>query len=258
MHSDLEGRFVVVDLVFPFSFICIINIYASNVENEKKVFFSSLSRWCVTGCVLIGDWNVHLACNDPQVDLWRALHPDDRTFSRRQVVLGSLKQSRIEYCLADAIRVNLISSASKRSRGGTQWVFISSLLQDEDFILDMSALIDTKDLQSWWTASKRERQLCGRVEEEALRYEQDPHRGAKDFLGFLLARDKASGYGKNILALLNEHGVIMSDEFDKVQALTDFYAPLFTLEVSDHAATDYLLFFIEHMLGEDDRLACIA
>lgn len=45
-------------------------------------------------------------------DIWCGLHDSDRGYSRRQVVKGVLKQSRIDLCLVFSNQVNLCESAS--------------------------------------------------------------------------------------------------------------------------------------------------
>lgn len=99
----------------------LINLYALNVEMERKEIFTKLKRVCTGNCLVVGDfnvwctrmdvWNTENLKNDASrnvlndvihnnlVDVWRCKNPYKRSFSRRQMVNGELKQSRIDLCL---------------------------------------------------------------------------------------------------------------------------------------------------------------
>ncbi len=99
----------------------LINIYAPNVEIERKEVFKEMKPLCKGKCIVVGYFNVWCTRldasssanfksdvsrkylnewmqSDDMVDVWREENPY-REFSRRQMVMGSLKQSRIDLCL---------------------------------------------------------------------------------------------------------------------------------------------------------------
>ncbi len=99
----------------------LINIYAPNVEIERKEVFKEIKPLCKGKCIVVGYFNVWCTRldasssanfkldvsrkylnewmqSDDMVDVWREENPY-REFSRRQMVMGSLKQSRIDLCL---------------------------------------------------------------------------------------------------------------------------------------------------------------
>lgn len=123
VYSDTEGRVLVIDCKHDDVCIRIINVYAQNVESERKKFFLSLKKLYSMNMILLGDFNVRMSPCDVSrnnvyrsdtsreelkrlmsvcrlYDVWRTAYPRLRTFSRRQVVLTVLKQSRIDYCFA--------------------------------------------------------------------------------------------------------------------------------------------------------------
>ena len=119
VHDDNNGRILVLDFEYMDMKFRIINVYAPNNEIERKVLFIEVGRWSVGNCIVVGDFNVKLDRldmtrgaafrNDASrgvlkkmmfekklIDIWRDDNPDKREFSRRQVVLGELKQTRID------------------------------------------------------------------------------------------------------------------------------------------------------------------
>uniref|UniRef100_A0A8C7Y4N2 Endonuclease/exonuclease/phosphatase domain-containing protein n=1 Tax=Oryzias sinensis TaxID=183150 RepID=A0A8C7Y4N2_9TELE len=120
MEADPAGRFLIMDLRWAGKSMRLFNIYASNDQRERKIFFHSLRPALSDDTVLIGDFNtvlsrVDLSVNNTYkedvgrqelgslmldnniIDIWRLLNPNKRDFSRRQVVKGQLKQSRIDH-----------------------------------------------------------------------------------------------------------------------------------------------------------------
>lgn len=126
IHSDIAGRLMVIDICTDALQQRLINIiYAPNSEKERKTFFT-------------GDFNTTLSKHDISVnntyraeisrnilpsimknnnliDIWRTLNPRKRQFSRRQLVEGKLKQSRIDLCLVAAMLIRKISSINTRN-----------------------------------------------------------------------------------------------------------------------------------------------
>ena len=97
----------------------IFNVYASNLDKERKVFLSELKKWCTVNTVIMGDFNIVQSRMDMSInnvfkpdvsrrelcsfilendmcDVWRASNPNGRVFSRCQVVQNVLKQTRID------------------------------------------------------------------------------------------------------------------------------------------------------------------
>uniref|UniRef100_A0A3Q3LVM9 Endonuclease/exonuclease/phosphatase domain-containing protein n=1 Tax=Mastacembelus armatus TaxID=205130 RepID=A0A3Q3LVM9_9TELE len=108
------------DVVCDGQRIRLISIHAPNDGSARRDFFMSLEKWCTQATIIIGDWNVVMERRDAGVnnkygndvsrkamwnlmsvgklvDVWRTLHPNMTAFSRRQVILGKMKQSRIDF-----------------------------------------------------------------------------------------------------------------------------------------------------------------
>uniref|UniRef100_A0A672H4Y0 Endonuclease/exonuclease/phosphatase domain-containing protein n=1 Tax=Salarias fasciatus TaxID=181472 RepID=A0A672H4Y0_SALFA len=117
LGKDNEGRLIIIEVVQDHETYRIINLYCPNGEGERIKFLKQLWKWCsgVKNCFLVGDFNICLTKMDRAqqerhkkdasrtelinlmeqnslVDIWRILHPNKCQFSRRQVVLGELKQ----------------------------------------------------------------------------------------------------------------------------------------------------------------------
>uniref|UniRef100_A0A3Q1GX90 Endonuclease/exonuclease/phosphatase domain-containing protein n=1 Tax=Anabas testudineus TaxID=64144 RepID=A0A3Q1GX90_ANATE len=122
VHNDAGGRLLVVDILRGVERLRVMNLYGPNGEGERAAFFRRCRRWVDAQSVVIGDWNVVMTRADvgvhntfksdtsrtavlnwmsesDLVDAWRLLNPTARAYSRRQVVLGKLKQSRIDMCM---------------------------------------------------------------------------------------------------------------------------------------------------------------
>uniref|UniRef100_A0A3B3I7Y7 Reverse transcriptase domain-containing protein n=1 Tax=Oryzias latipes TaxID=8090 RepID=A0A3B3I7Y7_ORYLA len=120
---DPAGRFLVIYFEWIMKRLSLINIYASNDQVERKRFFHLLRPNLSDDTILIRDFNtvlsrvdlsvnntykedvgrqelVSLMLDNNIIDIWRLLNPNKRDFSRRQVVKGQLKQSRIDHVLA--------------------------------------------------------------------------------------------------------------------------------------------------------------
>uniref|UniRef100_A0A8C9ZA53 Endonuclease/exonuclease/phosphatase domain-containing protein n=1 Tax=Sander lucioperca TaxID=283035 RepID=A0A8C9ZA53_SANLU len=122
VYKDDKGRVLIIDCEYNDCSLRILNIYAPNVDTERKIFFKSLHKWYSGNMLFFGDFNVAQTPNDLSMnnifkgdvsrnelkelmrknnlcDVWRTTYPKQRTFSRRQMVLQVLKQSRIDLCL---------------------------------------------------------------------------------------------------------------------------------------------------------------
>ena len=121
--NDGKGRVIAIEFDVNNVTYRLINVYAPNREVEKRDFFISLGALCTGNCVLVGDFNVYCSKLDVYrgdsfrqdaarkvffkmiedgglVDVWRVRNAAKREYSRRQIVNGVLKQSRIDLCLA--------------------------------------------------------------------------------------------------------------------------------------------------------------
>lgn len=122
VEDDKEGRMVGVAFDYMGEMFRLINIYAPNVKKRRKVFFEGLEGKCGGNSMIVGDFNVWCGRMDVSVgmsfksdssrdtlkkvmgengmcDVWRERNINKRVFSRKQVVGGVLKQSRIDLLL---------------------------------------------------------------------------------------------------------------------------------------------------------------
>lgn len=185
--------------------IRVINIYAPNHETDRKNMFRSLQNWCTSNCVIVGDFNVALTECDVSrnnkfksdtsrtvlldlitsqglADIWRLMHPKTRDYSRRQVVMGSLKQTRIDLCLVSQNMIRLITNvkyninvwsdhadlsfkitANRTPWGCGLWCLNASLCEDSLFLKAMSSFLKsaeteisaTTNISEWWESLKQ-------------------------------------------------------------------------------------------------------
>lgn len=121
IYKDDKGRLLVIEFMFCNELFRLINIYAPNVETERKEVFKEMKPLCKDKCIVVGYFNVWCTRldasssanfksdvsrkylnewmqSDDMVNVWREENPY-REFSRRQMLMGSLKQSRIDLCL---------------------------------------------------------------------------------------------------------------------------------------------------------------
>lgn len=203
-YSDPAGRFLVVDFAGSLKFR-LINVYAPNEVSERVSFFESLFAFVNEDTVLMGDFNVCLSSLDVSVnnsysndmsrsvlfdklniynmvEIWRLLNTTGRCFSRKQVVNGVLKQSRIDLCFVTQSFVKLVSNVvydplwlsdhcplrigvgcSAARRNGGLWILNNSILDDELFVKKVNNLFDGFDMElecigsvvDWWPEAKR-------------------------------------------------------------------------------------------------------
>lgn len=203
VHTDTEGRLIVLDCDVPFKFR-IINIYSPNNEQSKVVFFATVFSYVNDSSFIIGDFNTLLGkidCGTNNVyksdtgrtalinriktlnltDIWRGLHGQKKGYSRRQLVKGVLKQSRIDLCLVTSKLVRMCESARyelnafsdhsrliiqvsevSKSRNGGSWCLNNSLLEDELYVKKVSRLLDNlneemefiDNIIDWWEMAK--------------------------------------------------------------------------------------------------------
>ena len=53
IYKDKLGRMLVVDCIYEGVVIRIINVYASNLEKERIIFFRELKKWCTSSTVIV-------------------------------------------------------------------------------------------------------------------------------------------------------------------------------------------------------------
>ena len=184
IYSDNKGRILIIDITVNNSTFRIINIYANNCEKERKEMFYKLGRWINNRTIIIGDFNTVLSKSDISInnvykndisrttlydlmsnynlsDVWRIQNQFKREFSRRQVVQGKLRQSRIDLCLAAAEMVKEIGKVTYtfntwsdhatlvcqlgivgEVRGGGTWCLNASLLDDPAYVKKIKNLLN--------------------------------------------------------------------------------------------------------------------
>uniref|UniRef100_A0A665UEF2 Uncharacterized protein n=1 Tax=Echeneis naucrates TaxID=173247 RepID=A0A665UEF2_ECHNA len=104
IYKDNKGRILIIDIIVNNSTFRIIHIYVDNCEKERKELFNKLGRWINTRTIIIEDFNTVLSKSDVSInnvyknDISRTTLYDlmNKQFSRRQVVKGKLRQSRID------------------------------------------------------------------------------------------------------------------------------------------------------------------
>lgn len=154
IFKDTKGRLLVIEFELQSLLFRLVNVYAPNIETERKTFFGKMKGLVKGNCILVGDFNVWCtrldACNvaifkndasrtvlnnilltDDLVDVWREDNPYKRKFSRRQMVLGSLKQSRIDLCLVKRNVVSLVGRISYKFIGLSDHAAVSFLLGEK-------------------------------------------------------------------------------------------------------------------------------
>lgn len=220
IYADNDGRLIVIEFEVQNVVFRLINVYASNIESERREMFHKLKTLCSENCILIGDFNVRCSRMDASscakfrydssrnalwklmneenlVDIWRAENPNRRVFSRRQVVLKELKQSRIDLCLAKQELVQNVKKVSYtftaysdhavmsfqmgfgvERRGGGVWCLNASLLKEEGYrneivecINDeMSNVLLKENVCLWWEEVKV------KVKNRSIRYAKNHNR----------------------------------------------------------------------------------
>ena len=200
VHKDENGRCLIIDGTIDNVKLRLINVYAPNKENERKGFFEGIINWCNDVTVIMGDFNTVLTKNDISknntfkndtsrrslfklmekrnlLEVWRMWHKDKRGFSRKQVVKGNLKQTRIDLCLAtpawvekvkkieykdnvwsDHASIELIIENKKERRNGGLWIYNESLNEDVIFKKSMRKFLNnakeemnyTDEMNKWW------------------------------------------------------------------------------------------------------------
>ena len=204
--TDAKGRVLVVEFEYQNTLYKLINVYAPNVELERRDLFTRLKPLSTGNCILVGDFNLKccrldavssatykfdtsrnvllkMMDDNSLVDKWREENPNTRAFSRRQVVMGELKQSRIDLCIVKRDIANHIkqigykftgfsdhamlsfkvSLRDESERGGGLWCLNSSLLSEEGYRnviknciqCEVESLLMHNNVSEWWEILKK-------------------------------------------------------------------------------------------------------
>lgn len=185
-HIDTDGRYIILELKVEEIQFVLINVYGPNDDN--KLFFSNLfnniNKRDNNSIILTGDFNVTM---DPDMDLynntgashkqkrsiistfleekglvdvWRLLHPEERTFTWKKPFTNDIIMSRLDYffisqdfllrtnfvtikpkLLSDHCRVILNLDFATTQRGRGFWKFNNLFLKDPQFLATMNDLI---------------------------------------------------------------------------------------------------------------------
>lgn len=200
-----KGRIIKITIEKNDKNINVYSIYAPNKVDERKMFYDGLKQFINSEELNIigGDFNDVL---DPVldrskttsqrsnssfyktflnesvlVDVWRYKNPDKVEYSRRQIVEGTLRQSRIDsFLISKAVLTNVVTCFYKIShisdhsfvclkcdftdveRGPGMWVMNNSLLNDEEYCNKIHTLIDEslhcplydREKLIWWDNTK--------------------------------------------------------------------------------------------------------
>ncbi len=218
--DDGDGRVIGITFEYLGKGYQLLNVYAPNEEKERRVFFENLGGMCGENGMVVGDFNVWCGrldatasvCfkNDSSrsvlkeimrvkglIDVWRERNPEGRVFSRRQVVRGVLKQSRIDLVLstkgiADRIgridyKVTTLSDhmvlgfglgQGVERRGGGVWCLNGELLKEEEYKRKVRECIMERknesmyeeDIGRWWESLKEG------IKELSIGYSRDKNR----------------------------------------------------------------------------------
>ena len=205
-EEDREGRVIGITFEHMGKKIQLLNIYAPNEERQRRVFFERMRGMCGENCMIVGDFNVWCGRLDASssvcfksdssrgalkemmkerelIDVWREKNPEGRVFSRRQVVRGVLKQSRLDLVLGQKNMVDMIGRVGYKStalsdhmelefrvtqrvekRGGGVWCLNGELVKDEKYRNKVRECINRRkdermyeeDIGRWWESFKAE------------------------------------------------------------------------------------------------------
>ncbi len=214
IYKDDKGRLLGIEFMFCNELFRLINIYAPNVETERKDIFKKMKPLCKGKCIVVGDFNVWCTrldasssanfksdvsrkflnewmLSDDMVDAWREENPYKRAFSRRQMVMGSLKQSRIDLCLikreilsyvknvkysflgiSDHAAMTVKIGINMGERGGGVWCLNSAILLEEAYKENIRKCINyemenplfEENVCEWWERMKE------KIKKRSIRY----------------------------------------------------------------------------------------
>ena len=227
VEDDGEGRMIGVEFDYMGEMFKLINVHAPNEEKERKVFFEGLDGKCGGNCMVVGDFNVW--CGKIDVaggmrfkndasrralekmmgenglrDLWRERNRDERVYTRKQVVGGVLKQSRIDLVLckrsmgskigefkhginslSDHVILRFSMGDGHRGKGGGVWCLNASLLKDESYKgmvhewINKQGSMDGEDEGEWWE------DLKGKIKKMSIKFSHRKNKKGREKEGKL-------------------------------------------------------------------------
>lgn len=204
VYNDLVGRIIMIEFKYNGVIYNLMNIYAPNGEKERKTFFECMSKEIRGNCVIVGDFNMkscrldsantstfkadvsrtalkEIMNKEDMCDVWRMRNPIRREYSRVQVSMGTLKQSRIDLCLAKNVLCDKIGTMEYKMtglsdhailrfsledtverKGGGLWCLNISLLTNENYQKMTKKLIEREvakpsyidNIIEWWEELK--------------------------------------------------------------------------------------------------------
>lgn len=183
INNDNDGRWVKIEFKRDNRTFRLLNIHAPNIEKDRVIFFQNMIH-IVRDCdIIMGDFNVKMSRldyrglsafkhdssrtvlmkmmdNQDFCDLWRTLNPTKREFSRIQVVLNKVKQSRVDLCLVKKQEINMYNAMNhelnylsdhaivyvgiegkRRGKGGGVWHLNANLLSKKEYVDCINKLI---------------------------------------------------------------------------------------------------------------------
>ena len=223
IFNDGKGRVIVIEFDVNNVTFRLVNVYAPNRGREKAAFFVSLGLLCSGNCVLVGDFNVFctkldvyrvdkfrqdaartsflkMMRDNDLIDVWRLGNANKREFSRRLMVEGVLKQSRIDLCLAfqdiankvhnikytftgysDHAAITFHLGDRQRGKGGGVWCLNASVMSETAYMEKVKECVSEQikcemykvDVCGWWEGVKK------LVKNLSIRYCQNRNRVRK-------------------------------------------------------------------------------
>ncbi len=150
------------------------NVWCTRLDASSSANFKSdVSRKYLT------EWMQ----NEDMVDVWREENPYKKDFSRRQLVMGILKQSRIDLCLTKREMLKYVKNVkykfvgisdhavmmvkmgvNEEERGGGMWCLNAELLKEEAYKenirkcinYEMQNVLIDENVCEWWEKMKGE------------------------------------------------------------------------------------------------------
>ena len=222
--DDGDGRLIGITFECMGKEFQLLNVYAPNDERERREYFERLEGVCGENCMIVGDFNVWCGRLDVSANMcfkndssrkmlekmkrvkglrdeWRERNPEGRVFSRKQVVRGELKQSRIDLILSskelsdiikaieykvttisDHMILQLTLGQEIKRRGGGVWCMNGEVLKEEKYKTKMRECITRRkndsmyedDIAGWWESLKKE------IKELSKTYSRDRNRTQRE------------------------------------------------------------------------------
>ncbi|CAJ1079165.1 pol-like protein [Xyrichtys novacula] len=184
IYKDKRGKILIIDILYRNKTYRIINFHGENNERERLFQLKEIVKWINDNTIIVGDFNIvlnkidlssnNIFRNDTSrtqllkimqehnlVDLWRINNTNSTHFSRKQTVLGKLKQSRIDLLLAAKNTIQEINNIQykpnvwsdhdilqweqgidNKTRGAGTWCLNSSILNDKALIYKIKNLLE--------------------------------------------------------------------------------------------------------------------